>query len=249
MNMTSLDRKRVLNIFLWAVVAALAVRLAYKSIGPGAVRAGSSAYTVVRAEKAFDKSGNLVYTNEYLDALRSDGAVAYRFTSQVARTRRIAFPNGSGIVINELIAKKSTYPRKFTGIRIARDPNTSCSSEADAKVGIALEGTDTIGGYRTFRFGQVGSQGTWKGWYAPDLGCALLQMRLEHDTGVTEQQLSSVTLGEPDPALFQVQDNIQETVPSGLYPPLCRNGNCEGIADAVKARMDKSYMDKRSTQP
>lgn len=204
---------------------------------------------VVRTEKAFDKSGNLVYTNEYLDALRSDGAVAYGFTSQVARTRRIAFPNGSGIVINELIAKKSTWRQKFTGIRIARNPSTQCSSEADAKVGIALEGTETVGGYRTFRLVQAGSEGTWKGWYAPDLACALLQTRLEHNSGVTEQQLVSVTPGEPDPALFQVQENIQETLPSGLYPPVCRNGKCDEIADAVKARMDKSYIEKNAAQP
>ncbi len=209
------------------------------------VRAASPAYTVIRTEKAFDKTGTLRYTNEYLDAVRSDGAVVWRLSSLVERQRRIAFPDGKGIVINELNAKESTYPKNFPGLRVRRDPDTSCSSEADARVGIAFEGADSVGGHRALRFGQVSRHGVWKGWYVPDAGCALVQMRLEHDGGVTVQELASLTVGEPDSSLFQVPASFAETPPSGLYIPKCLNGKCDTISDSVKARLDEKYYNSR----
>jgi hypothetical protein len=175
--------------------------------------------------------------------------VVWRLSSLVERQRRIAFPNGDGVVINELTGKKSTYPKNFPGLRVQRDPNTSCSSGVDAKVGIAFEGTDYVGGYRALRFGQVSGHGVWKGWYAPDIGCALVQMRLEHDTGVTLQELASLTLGDPDSSLFQVPASLVETPPSGLYTPKCFNGKCDTIADSIKARLDKKYYEVRSQTP
>jgi hypothetical protein len=117
MSIPTLDGKRVTNVVLWAVVAVLAinvVRQVRKGTWPISVRAAASpTYTVIRTEKAFDKTGNLLYTNEYLDAARSDGAVVLRTTTSLSRERRIGFPSGAGVVTNDLIARKSTYPKKF----------------------------------------------------------------------------------------------------------------------------------------
>jgi len=243
---------RLSNMVLWGTAAALAVTLlwrAHQGMAPLTVRAASPVYTVIRTEKAFDKAGNLRYTNEYVDAVRGDGAVMSRFSSLIDRQRRIGFPDGEGIVINEQIGKKSTYPKKFPGFRVRRNPDTSCSSEADARAGIAFEGVDYIGGYRAPRFGQVHGHGAWKSWYAPDAGCALVQMRLEYDSGVTVQELSALTLGEPDPSLFQVPASLEETPPSGLHVPHCFNGKCTTIPDSLKARLDNNYYAAQSQTP
>lgn len=234
----------------WVVAAILTANLCwlvYKGVTP--VRAASPVYTVVRTEKAFDKIGNLRYTIEYTDAVRRDGAVALIIASSVDHQRRIGFPSGNGVVINELIGKKSTYPRNFPGLRIYRDPNTSCSGPADTNIGIVLEGVDYIGTHRTIRFKHVTESGTWKAWYAPDVGCALLQSRLEHDGGVTVQELTSLTLDEPNKALFEVADSLQETPPSGLFVPKCLNGKCDSVPDAVKVRRDKNYFAAREQTP
>jgi hypothetical protein len=247
MDIKNLGRNRASNILLWGAAAALVANLAWRVYKVSLkVQAASPVYTVIRTEKAFDKAGNLRYTNEYVDAVRSDGSVVSRVSTPIERQRRIAFASGDGILINELIGKKSTYPKNFPGLRVKRDPDTSCSSEFDAKAGIAIEGTNYVGGHRALRFGQVGGHGAWKGWYVPDVGCALVQMRLEHDEGVTVQQLASLTLGEPDPSLFQIPASLEETPPSGLYVPNCWNGKCDTISDSVKASLDKRYYDTRS---
>ncbi len=245
-------RKRISHVLLWGVLVTAGVSLGwlvYKGLVPIKVRAASTVYTVVRTEKGFDKVGNLRYTNEYVDSVRGDGSMMLKTSTAVDRRRRIGFANGAGVVINELIGKKSTYPKNFSALRVKRDPDTSCSSEVDSKVGIAAEGTDYVGGYRTVRFGSVNEEGAWKVWYAPEVGCALVQMRLEHREGVTIQQLASLSRGEPDPSLFQVPANLEETPPSGLYVPICRDGKCDTIPDSVKARLDKKYYEARSQVP
>lgn len=252
MGITSRRLKSISNTVLWGIVAILAVSLVwrvYKGALPLTVRAASPVYTVIRTEKAYDKAGNLRYTNEYVDAVRSDGAVMSRFSSAIDRQRRIGFPNGGGIMINELIGKKSTYPKNFPGLRVWRNPNTSCSSEADARVGMVLEGVDYVGGHRALRFGEINRHGAWKSWYVPDVGCALVQMRLEYDTGVTVQELSALILGEPDPSLFQIPASLEETPPSALHVPKCFNGKCTTIPDSLKARLDKNYYAARSQTP
>ncbi len=45
-------------------------------------------------------------------------------------------------------------------------------------------------------------------WYVPAADCALVQLRYEHEDGVTVQNLSSLVLAEPDPALFKVSESF-----------------------------------------
>jgi len=43
---------------------------------------------------------------------------------------------------------------------------------------------ETIAGYRAVRLRQGSSRRTAVAWHALDFGCALLQLRLEHQSGV-----------------------------------------------------------------
>jgi hypothetical protein len=247
------DSKLVWRVLFWSAVAVLSVnfgKLAYQGLTPHKVRAASGdPYTVLRTESGFDKAGTLRYTNQYIEAVRADGSNMWKATTSLVQQRRIYFANGEKVLTNELLGKKSTYPKQFASIP-ARRPEASCLSPSDLKVGWVLDGTDSVGGYRTARVMFKGSKRIMTAWHALDAGCALLQLRLEHEDGLTVQNLSSLVFGEPDPTLFQVPANFQETPPSGLYPPICSGGgSCTSLPEAVMQRRDNNYHALRAATP
>jgi hypothetical protein len=245
MRITTLRSKSLINGALWGIVTVLALNLGwsvYKSSLSIQVHAAASGYTVVRTEKGFDAAGTLRYTNEHTEAVRGDGARMWSVSTPIERQRRIGFPDGSGVLINELSGKKSTYPKEFTALPIQRDPNNACASQFDLNMGIQFEGTDDISGYKSLRFGHTSGKRYWKGWYVQELGCALVKSRLEHESGVTVQDLSSLTVAEPNPSLFQVSASLIETPPSGVYGQDCGgNSPCASLPDAVRERLDNRY--------
>src|SRR5437763_14534538 len=98
MGIKTLSRKRVSNILLWGVAAALVVNLGWRVYKVSLkVRAASTGYTVIRTEKAFDKAGNLRYTNEYVDAVLDDASVVARVATPIEPQRRSALVAGCGV--------------------------------------------------------------------------------------------------------------------------------------------------------
>ena len=84
-------------------------------------------------------------------------------------------------------------------------------------------------------------------WYALDVGCAMLQLRFEHEDGLTVQNLASLVDGEPDPALFQLPADFQEVTPSGLYEPICSpSGKCTSPSQSYLQRLDDDYRALRA---
>lgn len=238
---------------LWGVVAILAASLAWRVVQawvPGKVEAGSSPYMVIRGEKGFDKRGNLVFENQYVEAVRGDGARAKRQTTALVQQRTIYMANGDEILINDAIRKKSTFPRKHAAPHTGRTAVSSCLSESDVKAGWIHEGAEMVGvpAQRAARLVQRGPVRTMVAWHALEADCALLQLRLDHEDGVTVQELKSFTKGEPDQQLFKV-DGYEEAMPSGLFPPVCLNGNCASIPDAAKAKLDRNYEQLRAQLP
>ena len=238
-----IDLKRVGKYFFWFALTALALNLgvsAYKILKPFKVRAASGApYTVLRTETGFDKAGIPRYTNHYLEAIRTDGSTMKRVTTSVVQQRTIYFASGDEVLANELLGRKSTYPKRYSGVPLAREPQASCQNASDMKTGWVAHGVDVVGGYRTVRYVLPGPKRTLTAWYAPDAGCALLQLRLQHEDGVTVQNLTSIILGEPD-----VPDTLQEVPPSSLYEPICSgaaSSTCSSVPESVKQRLDKNY--------
>ena len=103
-------------ILFWLLTLNLG-RLVYLRLDNVTVKAASGQpYTVIRTEAGYDKVGNLVYTNEYIEALRRDGSTMRKHTTSVVQQRTLVFANGDEIKSNEVIRKrvltaKDTQPR------------------------------------------------------------------------------------------------------------------------------------------
>jgi hypothetical protein len=206
-------------------------------------------YTVVRTENGYDGAGALRYTIQYLEAQRSDGSTMWKAITPIVQQRRIQIANGDKILMNESLRRKSTYPNFFAATSMdSRDPETSCLMRGQKNnPGWAVDGTDTIGGYRAVRIVSQAGKRKLITWYAPDVGCAMVQLRLEHETGLTVQNLTSLVIGEPDPALFQVPSSFGEGPPSKLHEPICSpGGSCKSAPEQTLQRLDSNYYVART---
>ncbi len=244
--------KRSGQFLLWSAVALLSLnvgRLIYNSSVH--VQAASYVpYTVIRTEKGFDQSGSLKYTNHYIEALRSDGSTMWKGSTKDVQQRKIFFANGDEIQTNELPARKSTYPKAHVGIPFQRNSASSCFNVDELKAGWAPGGEDMVGGHRAFRLVNKSSNRTMTVWYGLDAGCALLQQRFEHETGVTEQSLAALILGEPDTSHFQVSDTFAEVPPSVLLSCSGAGSVCKSeMPESIKQKLDKRYADARAKNP
>ncbi len=236
------------RVLLWATIAILAWsagRGVYRGFRPAPARAASTAaYTVLRTEKVFDNTGTLEFTNHYVEAVRSDGSRMRRSTTRDLQKREIYFANGDRVTTNELAGLKSTYPN--VGQPAPRDPKASCTTTEELASGRIIGGEDNIGGYRAVRLVNLLGASTLTMWYGLDLGCAVLQQRFQHETGITDQDLAAVIPGEPDAALFQLSASLKEVPPSRLFA--CPDGlpGCTELSDRAQRRIDGQYYDARA---
>ena len=201
------------RVLFWSIVAALTICAAsvIYSAESGA------AYTVVRAEKVFDKSGALRFTTYYLEARRSDGSRVWRHMNPGLQDRRIYFASGGSVRVNDIAGRKSTYPLKQVGGMVLRDPAAGCETPEDKKIGLLAAGQDFVNGHRAVRFVMAPGKERFTMWYSLEFGCAILRQRYEHENGVSEQDLTSLTPGEPEASLFEVSGAFQEVPPSRLF--------------------------------
>jgi len=210
----------------------------------GTFRADQSSvisYTVQRTERGFDKAGTLKYTVPYVDAVRSDGSVMRRTGHQ----REIDFANGDRVRTNERLARVSTYLNMNAGrAPVQRASQASCFTQDDRRAGWSLGAEETVAGHRTVRMTYTGGGRNLTIWRALDAGCAQVRLRFEHETGVTEQNLDSLVLGEPDAELFEVPPSYGEVPPSQLVP--CEGDTCKALRDTVRTGIDRAYYALRS---
>lgn len=231
-------------VLFWAATAMLGlnvVRLTYThKVHSQNPTSGVVPYTVFRTEKDYNSSGNLTSTNHYVEAVRSDGSSMWRGTTDKVEDRRIDLANGGRIRTNELLGRKSTYSKG--GAPIQRSPQLQCATTEGAKTGWAVDGTENIGGHPSVRMVLPGPVRTMTVWYALDAGCAMVQLRLQHETGFTVQELAALIPGEPDAALFQVAASFQEVAPSKLHDGCTpSNAGCHPVPDSVLSRLDNNY--------
>ncbi len=202
--------------------------------------AGPVAYTVTRTEQVFDEKGTLKFTHSYVDAVRSDGARMWRGTTGEQQARGIYFANGDYVRTSELTGRKSTFLKAYSEAPARRDPAASCITPEEAQSGWSVAGDDTVGGYKTVRVTRSSREDVITLWYAPDSGCALLQSWFQYQTGITKQNLTSLVIGEPNPALFQVSPAFIEGPPSMLPCPSDQK-TCNVLAPAAAQKQDDRY--------
>ena len=238
------------RVLLWTAVGVLAVGTSLTLYRGFQARAAAPApYTVLRTESVFDSTGALRGTNHYVQAVRSDGSRVWRGSTDHVQERKIYLASGEYVRVNDIAAKKSTFPN--TPFPTPRDPKASCITEPEIGAGWMASGEDTVGGYRTVRvFKALNGGRTITIWYGLDVGCAILQQRFQHETGVTQQDLAAVVLGEPDAALFRLSNSLLEAPPSELFGcPDSGTNSCAPISEDVKQKMDRKYNSLRAQGP
>lgn len=250
-TINTLKAKRAGQILLSIVAIALGfnfLRLVLVRHSPSSVHAASPyPYTVMRVEKVFDNTGNLKHIYHYTEASRSDGSRMWRGSTDSVDQREIFFANGDFVRTDEIHGRKSTYPQLYSGVPGQKHEHASCISQDESRLGYVLSGQETISGYRAYRIVRNGAKQTVTVWRAPDFGCAQIQFRLDHQTGITEQTLAALLPGEPDGALFRVAGSSQEVLPSILAAGCAEvTPNCKStLPEAVNARLDKNYGEVR----
>lgn len=252
MLLTHLNWRRS-SRFLFGVVAVVLCinlgRLIYVRSARAQIGA-SVPYTVLRKETGFDKAGTPKYTIHYAEAVRSDGARMRRITEAKSEQRKLFFANGDEVRTNDFLFRKSTYPKVRAGALSERSPQNSCVSDEDRSTGWVLARQDSIQGHPAARLFHAAGGRTWTTWFALNEGCALLRMRLEHETGVTEQELAALIVGEPDAALFEVPASFLEVPPSRLQENCSASGGCRPVMpESVSQRLDQHYYEVRAKTP
>ena len=165
--------------------------------------------------------------------------------TSIENRRTIILASGDEIRVNELIGKKSTYPKTPSAIP-SRNPSSSCLAPNEQSS--IVDGQDNIEEHATVRHVRIDGGRKMTAWFAPDVQCALLQLRFEHEDGVTMQGLTSLTLGEPSSSLFDVASAYQEVPPSSLFVTVCKDGQtCSSLPTAVTQRLDKNYYALHAT--
>lgn len=161
-------------------------------------------------------------------ARRSDGATV-RINSMAGLVglqsgeteRHIVFLDGREMAAFDGVSSVIRFPRLSTGaISIQKqkilNPPANCIFP-----GQTLVRYESLQGYTTavVRIGPIG-QKEITAWYAPTLGCEKLQYRVEGPGAngsqqiLSETKLVSLSIGEPDPRLFEVPESYASVAPS-----------------------------------
>jgi hypothetical protein len=200
-------------------------------------------YTVIRTETVYDQFGKARLTHRYMEAVRSDGSKMWKGSTQEVQQRQVYFANGDEVRMNELAARKSTFTGASSGPAEQRSPMNSCLTSDNIKAGLRPDGTESVAGHKAIRVMSTQAKRTMTYWFAIDEGCALIRQRFEHETGVTEQNLSGIFAGEPDAGLFMIPFAFQEVLPSALFSCADPGRTCKTpVPDAMREKMDRRYL-------
>lgn len=196
---------------------------------------------------------NVMRTTE---ARRSDGAVMVQ-SPTLGRlglragetTREITFVDGTVVMIADSIAAKATFPAKNSNDRLPTsmlNPPANCVSQSAEK----FVGNDNVMGQETAIVTRSLANEDFTFWRAPALGCLVLRYRVEipQPNGSRKLQLEAkplnLTLGEPDPRLFDLGESYAELKPSEI---IRRQAQRVGLSwneeiDRESQRSDQKYF-------
>ncbi len=187
---------------------------------------GPVPYTVKLRSTIFFPNGTAIRGMDMTRAIRSDGSFvmlsSYEnsdsqiYDNKTRKERVIQFASGIKVSINDLTNTKSTVAYKGNPANWQRDPNFKCINSFAGKVMVnsppeVISGEETVAGYRAVKITRNNSTV----WYALDYGCAMVQDRNDWGSqGFSEKNLLTLTPGEPEASLFDVNGNIKEAPPS-----------------------------------
>jgi hypothetical protein len=216
------------TICLIAVLAAAAtpilwrtVRISYKLYAAS----NPQPFTVRQHDEITGPHGTGVIVELRAIAVRSDGSrVDLTLEPRKGwRSRRIAFASGVEQTVYDEVKAVSTFQLSAAEhrnhMKSQLDPGANCLAPIN---GVqpprpsVLQATEIRAGIQVVRI--LNGSGITQ-WRAPALGCVMLEHFVDWDpakpgTQTTLLKADSVTLGEPDPALFNVPSDYSEMLPS-----------------------------------
>jgi hypothetical protein len=173
-------------------------------------------------------NGSMTVYRYKVSARRSDGSTAQVETvgplSGGQTARRVTFLDGRSLSLVDALRLRSTWPmRRPEEVAALRarlsEPPANCMPPIESG-NTTLLGTENLNGENVAVI--QSSEGGYRltRWVAPRLGCEPLQYRsekLSQDGAATltvEAKAVSLVLAEPDPRLFDVGSDYEETLPS-----------------------------------
>ncbi|HYM13825.1 MAG TPA: hypothetical protein VEU62_24005 [Bryobacterales bacterium] len=201
-------------------------------------------FSVRRVERSTTLINGLSHERTVLEAQRADGSrvladVADGGRATAFSTRVITLvPSRRTIFVDDRLAATTThFDLSQRAYRPTTDPQcgfTRLTQKAKPRV----KGEEDVLGFRTVVIQTESGPFLTTDWKAPDLGCATLRMTEERRDGPRgdatarfELSAVSVTVGSPDPALFEVPASYTEGSPSQL-------------ANASAARMGRAVPER-----
>jgi hypothetical protein len=214
-------------------------------------------FTMVRSETSVSRGQygmqRVVFEAQRADGSRVTGDVLPPGDSKNAARRMITLiPERMHTKVNDGLRSKTTYYFKDRPAPRppAADPQCGFSRLA-ASTNPALMGEAEVSGFRTVAIQteqRIADESFLRTeWRALDLDCAVLKLVEErrddsgHTTGHFEIQAVKITVGTPDPKLFQVPEDYSEKSPSEMYKALIAKFAKPGrpILDSMRRTLER----------
>lgn len=236
---------------------------------PPAVQSNSPltvARTVILAEE-FLQGTTVQLRAQYVKAVRENGSwvevrssLAPGGTREHRQQRIVHFSDGRKIIFQDALRTRTTFfrsveaQRGFFAARL-RSPESGCMRSLDgvdaAKGGEAVIGSEQIGGLMAVHTRATHGP-TIDLWYAPDLGCEIIQQIVTLEGGQQSRQaLVSYRAGEADATLFSETEGYEEVTPSEAAARLFEKMNGkrpDALNDSGVMRLEEEYRAGRNTQ-
>jgi hypothetical protein len=196
-----------------------------------------------------------IFSREFV-ARRHDGTTSVVETDELDKLpplRKVATLDGTMIWLLDSAKVKSSYPKLVNGearavIERVTKPRPDCGVGVSA--GVSAGGYDVVSGQKTVvGTSKLPGNRTLKFWLAPDLTCEMVRfVQSLDDSGIilTEGRLLTLTIGEPDPRLFDLGDTHLEVMPSELRSRQFRTAGLEMSAGERQALVgiDHEYLQR-----
>jgi hypothetical protein len=190
------------------------------------------------------------HIENYIHAVRSDGSWVNVFDRQLANHEwgevRVVLdvPSRKRVIIDPSTESLVSYPLSENGVRIRVTSPASCLSKANS-------GRATLMGYDVLKvsddFPANGDEiRRSERWLAPGLDCFAVKETNTYGSASalnrTTRDALYITIGEPDPKLYQIPANYTERSPSELSAEHARRfGGQPILPDESAAQLDRTY--------
>lgn len=204
----------------------LASGLVFATFVLGQTAFGQAAPFTVKMHSAIGEAGRPETRRDlyYREAFRADGSSLWANLDSKLQTtaRRIQLVReGRQVTTAEPVRLKSTVRVRDWAVAHwkSRHRDSSCTGRVFGAVALAAIGDATVLGVAVLKFREDTPRATVEVWRAPSLNCYRLFERFEWKSqgavvSTTTNTAISITVGDPDPALFQVPDSFREVKPS-----------------------------------